>query len=155
MKRKLWTPILFNPSTSLELGTTTSEIARSTLDIRDGWNANFDSIPMEDSSLETVFAFHFLEHVGNLRWIMREIERVLVPGGRLVAVVPHYSAMIAFQDPDHVHFFTEESFRYFTRAKEGTLAGYDGERWDFEVESLFMAAIVERNLSIFTVLRKM
>ena len=45
---------------------------------------------------------------------MKEISRVLVPGGRLLATVPSTDGRGAFQDPRHVSFWNENSFLYYT-----------------------------------------
>ena len=46
------------------------------------WDAERDAIPCGDLSIETVYAFHFLEHLPgeSVISILREVERVLKPG---------------------------------------------------------------------------
>jgi hypothetical protein len=45
---------------------------------------------------------------------MKEIYRVLAPGGWLIAQVPSTDGRGAFQDPTHVSFWNENSFKYYT-----------------------------------------
>ncbi len=47
------------------------------------WNADIESIPEEDESVDTIYAFHFLEHLtgANVIRILSEAQRVLKVGG--------------------------------------------------------------------------
>jgi ubiquinone/menaquinone biosynthesis C-methylase UbiE len=47
-----------------------------------------DRLPFEDSSFDVVTMLAVLEHIENERQILKEIYRVLVPGGKLVITVP-------------------------------------------------------------------
>lgn len=64
-------------------------------------------------SVDCVVASHVLEHIVNLIPLMREIHRVLRPGGYLLAAAPHASSDDAWEDPTHVRAFTERSWYYF------------------------------------------
>jgi len=59
----------------------------------DGLNAaalvEDDELPLRDASIDRVLAIHSLEMAGNAREQLREIWRVLAPGGRLILVVPN------------------------------------------------------------------
>jgi SAM-dependent methyltransferase len=48
---------------------------------------NLEAIDLPDASVGVVIASHVLEHVDD-RKALGEIHRILVPGGRLVAMVP-------------------------------------------------------------------
>lgn len=45
-------------------------------------------LPFEDSSFEVVTMLAVLEHIENERAILREVRRVLLPGGKLIITVP-------------------------------------------------------------------
>jgi SAM-dependent methyltransferase len=45
-------------------------------------------MPFEDASFDVVVCSEVLEHIHDFRGVLREIERVLRPGGRFVASVP-------------------------------------------------------------------
>lgn len=115
------------------------------------WNADTDAIPYGDDTFNVVHAYHFLEHVKDPGIVLRDIQRVLVPGGHVNIVVPHYKSDLAFEDLDHKHFFTEQSWRKLMNNN-----GYDkhNKGWRLNVHANFIMAVDYRNLSIFTQLVK-
>ncbi len=48
-------------------------------------------LPLKDNSVDQIFAFHFLEHIDNVMFVMDEIYRVLKIGGIAEIVVPHFA----------------------------------------------------------------
>lgn len=48
-----------------------------------------DVLPLTDASIDRILAVHCLETTANVRDLLRELWRVLVPGGRLIIVVPN------------------------------------------------------------------
>ena len=48
-----------------------------------------EELPLVDSSIDRMLLVHLLEHTENPRETLKEIWRVLAPGGRLVVVVPN------------------------------------------------------------------
>lgn len=76
-----------------------------------------NGIPIEDNSVDKIYATYFLEHVDNLIFTFQEMYRVLVNGGIVELLVPYYTSINAFKDPTHKNFFTEETFRYFSKDK--------------------------------------
>lgn len=104
-----------------------------------------------DGIVAGIHAYHFLEHVRDPRRMLREMQRVLMPGGVINIVVPHHFGQISFQDLDHKHHFALEVWRttldnhYYDKGNTG---------WELEVHFNMMMAIVERNTCIFTQLVK-
>lgn len=47
-----------------------------------------DELPFEDRSFDTVISFHVLEHTEEPATVLREMARVLRPGGRVLLAVP-------------------------------------------------------------------
>lgn len=74
-----------------------------------------DGLPMKSGSVEEINANHVMEHMSDLKPIMREIHRVLKPGGTVVIRVPHCFSPIAFGDSTHKRFFTHDTFSQFDR----------------------------------------
>jgi len=70
-------------------------------------------LPFGDASLDTVLAFHVLEHLDDLPRVMQELARVLRPGGRCVVEVPYFASPSAFADPTHRRAFTYTTFEHF------------------------------------------
>jgi SAM-dependent methyltransferase len=52
--------------------------------------ASAETLPFRDGVFDLVFSFFVLEHVPNRDAALREMRRVLRPGGRVVAFVPNY-----------------------------------------------------------------
>jgi ubiquinone/menaquinone biosynthesis C-methylase UbiE len=68
---------------------------------------------LADDSVDEIYCSHLLEHVEDLSSLVREVERVLALGGRLVAVVPHFSNAYYYSDPTHRRPFGLYTFSYF------------------------------------------
>lgn len=74
-------------------------------------------IPLRDNCVDRIFANYFFEHVRNLVFLFQEIYRVCRDGAVVEFVVPYYASINAFKDPTHCNFFTEETFKYFSKDK--------------------------------------
>lgn len=74
-----------------------------------------ETIPLASASVDCVLASHVLEHITDIISAMREIHRVLRPGGILVAATPHAASDGAWDDPTHVRAFTETSWGYYDK----------------------------------------
>jgi SAM-dependent methyltransferase len=68
---------------------------------------------IENSSVDRIFASHFIEHVQNLELLLVEFSRVLKPNGNIVLTVPHFSNPFFYSDPTHKSFFGLYSMSYF------------------------------------------
>lgn len=66
--------------------------------------------PFEDSSFSLIEANHVLEHLTDSFGVMKELHRILIPGGRLIIKVPHFSR--GFSHPEHKRGF-DVSFPYY------------------------------------------
>lgn len=76
-----------------------------------------DGIPLDDNSCDEIRAYDALEHIDNKNrdMLMREIYRVLKPGGVLDSKTPSTDGWGAFMDPTHYAFYNEAFFYYYTR----------------------------------------
>jgi len=122
------------------------------LDLPD-WDANTMPIPYPDASVGTIHAFHFLEHVDNVLYLLAECQRVLMVGGVMNIVVPYYSSALQAQDFTHRRAFCEDTWKTnFANAyyhQPGAI-----EQWKFRVGLNIIIGIVERNLCLMTQLIK-
>jgi SAM-dependent methyltransferase len=57
--------------------------------------------PFADNSFELIEAFHVLEHLDRPFSVMREMQRILKPGGRLHVKVPHFSRGLTHAEHSH------------------------------------------------------
>ena len=76
-------------------------------------NATRD-LPFRTGSLSRVWCFDLVEHLEDIPGFMREMHRVLEPGGRLCVTTPHFSCANSYTDPTHKQHFSLRSFDYFT-----------------------------------------
>lgn len=67
---------------------------------------------LPDSSVISVYASHFIEHVENVDLLLTELARVLKVDGQLELVAPHFSNPYFYSDPTHRRFFGLYTFSY-------------------------------------------
>ncbi len=77
-----------------------------------------NGIPLPDNSCGIVRAYDAMEHLVDKHKTMKEIHRVLAPGGMLISMTPSTDGRGAWQDPTHVSFWNENSFWYYTRPQQ-------------------------------------
>lgn len=77
--------------------------------------ATAEKLPFSNSYFDTVFLMDVLEHVtkGSERQILRQIHRVLKPGGNLIIITPHKHLLSILLDPayfliGHRHYSMKE-----------------------------------------------
>ena len=73
--------------------------------------------PFEDNSVGLIRAFDVFEHLKDPIHTMKELYRVLAPGGYALIQVPSTDGRGAWQDPTHVSFWNENSFLYYTDSR--------------------------------------
>jgi SAM-dependent methyltransferase len=70
---------------------------------------NQTPLPFDDN----ILCSSVLEHVDYIP-LLRDLCRILKPGGKLMVIVPHFTSKYAFADPTHVRFFATETLKFFT-----------------------------------------
>lgn len=81
--------------------------------------------PFADGSFDEIHADHVLEHLSDAFGTMRELHRILRPGGRLEIRVPHFSR--GFTHAEHQRGFDATFPYYFQPDFEG---GYTGTQFE-------------------------
>lgn len=72
----------------------------------DGHEAGFFGLPFVTSSVKSIISHHAFEHIGGgFITLMKEVHRVLEPGGILRVIVPLFPSTSAVADPDHRRYF--------------------------------------------------
>ncbi|MEP6679426.1 MAG: class I SAM-dependent methyltransferase [Betaproteobacteria bacterium] len=69
------------------------------------------------ASVDAVASHHFFEHVDDLPRLMRDVARVVRPGGELVVAVPHFSNPWYYSDPTHRRHFGLYTFCYLAHTE--------------------------------------
>ncbi len=67
---------------------------------------NIYPYPIQESSMDQVYAKHIIEHVEDPRKFLAEINRVLKPGGKAFVETPHFSCRVAYSEPQHKLFYS-------------------------------------------------
>ncbi len=62
--------------------------------------------PIDDNSFDEIFAKHIIEHLNDPIGFMKELTRILKPGGRVFVETPHFSCRVAYSEPQHKLFFS-------------------------------------------------
>jgi SAM-dependent methyltransferase len=98
-------------------------------DIRSGW-VNLDSanipgvdivhnieqlpLPFQNSEFSEILCQDILEHVEYIN-ILKDLHRILTPGGILHIRVPHFSSKNNYIDPTHIKRFSMYTFEFFVK----------------------------------------
>jgi SAM-dependent methyltransferase len=95
--------------------------ARARLPEIDFRRAPFEGpLPLQDASVDLVWATEVIEHVADTARWLSEVRRVLVPGGRLLLTTPDHPRLALalrgvepYSEPlgDHLHLYTRRSLR--------------------------------------------
>lgn len=87
-------------------------------------------LPLKDSCVDVVYAYHTLEYAEDLVSFMEELWRVCKPSALVYAWVPHAtSPYVRYVDPAQRRAFLIESFAFFSR--------YQRALFDIEVARLY------------------
>jgi len=138
----------------VNLGAGRKQITDATpLDAEHGWLAG-EEMPFESDSIGTIYAYHFLEHLTKIEIIsvLRECERILVPGGVMNTVTPHWDTEAANQDLDHKSRWTESTWKNLFKNPY-----YDGtmpRSWLLYEVGTLIIGVFQRNLMVVSQLRK-
>ncbi|MBI4115513.1 MAG: class I SAM-dependent methyltransferase [Candidatus Omnitrophica bacterium] len=109
--------------TTLDLGCSDNKTNKAfgvDIDIHNHPDVVFDlnkfPYPIQDSSVDRVYAKHILEHLNDLYGIFKEIHRILKNDGDFIIEVPHFSCRVAYSEPEHNRFFSYFMFDKLIKA---------------------------------------
>lgn len=68
---------------------------------------------LPDKIVDEISSRHLFEHLDNFESLMKDIHRILKPGGIHKVIVPHFSNPHYYSDYTHKRFFGIYSFDYF------------------------------------------
>ena len=64
---------------------------------------NATRLPLEDASLDAVYGVQVIEYIPDVKAVLKEIQRVLRPGGRLIVLATNWSSLIWHsEDPERM-----------------------------------------------------
>ncbi|NJY61480.1 class I SAM-dependent methyltransferase [Salinimicrobium sp. CDJ15-81-2] len=98
-----------------------------------------DIYSLPDSHFDVITMWHVLEHVPDLDWQLKELDRILKPDGLLVIAVPNYKSYdaqkykehwAAYDVPRHLYHFSPEAMRKIFQQKGFLLTSQKGLFFD-------------------------
>jgi SAM-dependent methyltransferase len=109
--------------------------------------------PFEDGSFDKVFMLNIIEHLDDTIKAMREVHRILKPGGIVHIETCYWNYKHAFSDPTHKRFFTETTWDFFTGRRKPYYMDFVFEPvsfvWQYDYHLKFLPKCLKRFLGIF------
>ncbi len=72
-------------------------------------------LPFADGEFDEILCQDVLEHVEYIP-VLKDLHRILAPGGKLTVRVPHFSSRHNYIDPTHKKRFSINTFDFFVRS---------------------------------------
>jgi 2-polyprenyl-3-methyl-5-hydroxy-6-metoxy-1,4-benzoquinol methylase len=82
--------------------------------------------PYKEGYFDKIVARHVIEHVEDMGKVMKELHRILRPGGKLFIETPHFTFANSFVDPTHKYYLAYNTFAYYF-----TKSGKNNYYYDF------------------------
>jgi SAM-dependent methyltransferase len=67
--------------------------------------------PLESDAFDEIVLQDVIEHLHDLYGVFAEVHRVARPGARVLLRTPHFSSVLAYSDPTHVHLLSAAAVR--------------------------------------------
>ena len=70
--------------------------------------------PVDSNAYDQIYAKHIIEHLDDPEAFVKELYRMLKPGGTVFVETPHFSSRVAYSEPQHkmyASYFLFNSFR--------------------------------------------
>ena len=148
MKRQL-SQLIERPGRAIDLGASGKYVAPGAEPLGPPkWVWPRDPIPAANESVATIHAYHLLEHLSgaDAAALIREIERVLMPGGVFNYSVPYYSTTLAIQNLEHKSPWCEDTFKNLF--EDDTYDHEQGRDWRLSVHFQVIVGLAQRNLAL-------
>jgi predicted SAM-dependent methyltransferase len=130
-------------------------------DIRPGW-VNLDSakiegvdvvhdierlpLPFKDGEFDEILCNDVLEHVEYIP-VLRDLHRILKPGGKLTIRVPHFTSRNTYSDPTHKKAFGIRTMEFFVQDSQLNKDKHREYYFDFHFSKLASVKITfEKNI---------
>jgi len=96
-------------------------------------NLNKYPWPFKNEEFDEIYMLNVIEHLPDTISVMEEAHRILKKGGKLYIEVVYWNSRYAVTDPQHVKFFSELTWDFFTGKRKGyyTKAIYKLEKFEF------------------------
>jgi len=111
--------------------------ARKGLIVKQG---TIDQLPFSDNTFNIVFALDVLEHLPRRDLALREVKRVLKPGGLFIATVPAHQFLFSYHDRA-VHHIKRYSWYDF---KQELIASFTIQHMSWIHSAILLPAILKR-----------
>ena len=94
---------------------------------------------LQDESFDVITMWHVLEHVDDLKWEMKQLQRLIKPNGRIVIAVPNYKSYdgqyykelwAAYDVPRHLNHFNKTTIAKIFNSAGFDLVRTDKLKWD-------------------------
>lgn len=99
--------------------------------------------PLDDNSMDVIYASHVLEHLLDFRTFFAEAHRVLAPAGTLQVRVPYGLHAAAHWDVTHVTYWVTERFAFVQAGYGRQIGNPQNEAWPYP----FQVDMIEQRLS--------
>ncbi len=109
-------------------------------------NLNKYPYPFKDKEFDYIYASHILEHIDDIFRCLKELGRIIKPGGIIHIRVPHFSSSPAYTDLTHKRFFGAYTFYQIIEGE------YNLDFSEFEIVYLrinFLSKVYRRTNKLF------
>lgn len=103
-------------------------------------------LPFADGEFDEILCQDVLEHVEYIP-VLRDLHRIIKPGGTITIRVPHFTTRHNFIDPTHKKMFSIDTFDFFV--KGSTSQEGRGYYFDFAFSSRTSSILFERDSIVF------
>lgn len=104
------------------------------------YDLNSFPYPFKENTFQEIYADNVIEHLTDFCKVMEELHRILLPRGKLIIKVPHFSSHDAWAHPQHTRPFTIETFDFFVKGTKRNKV--DGRCFPFAFSKIKQKKIV-------------